>query len=488
MHIKKNSILIIIFTCLPLSLYSLPSKTHNEQIGNNFFGVSSSSLMKNQSIEVKTRYQILSNATSIATDGKVNTYNDLIENISKINPKTAKKLPSIEDLTPLNGGSHRFYNHQGYNADYGIDTSKRAKLWEYNRDKILKPSVSASFGLKPNSALVDIVSAELYSIHMFGDLQEGQERSIKQMKGISSDVSRPVGIINDFDSVLDKNYSKLTGKQKVIVKKYQNELSSLRKKYDTSNYNQTNDLQKLKEYSLQAQSEMSKITQSMNKELGIDVDNAVRRQKGKDIFKTTAIRGIASLSIGVGISILSEGLSNGFDDVSIRNVAKNGVIMAVSTTSYSLIEKGAFLISKKLVKTTEDIALKVAFKSTILLDSVFDVGFSFYDWKKGNISGKHAIRKGAFLVASNLGTDALLFVGLPAIFKATELGTLISGPVGGAITFLIATGTYFIINPIIDKYLLKKDSKDIIKEIKNNPIIVETWTAKFLNDPILQLA
>ena len=483
-------IIAVVFGFFPL--YSLPSNLHNQQIGDAIFRIATWAEMSRKSDSVKIKYYIATNAASIAIDGKLNAYSNLIENVSKLNPSIADKLPDLKDLKQLSGGSHRFYNHQGYYNDYGLDVN-RTKIWVTNRDNILRPSVAAIYGIHENSGLTDIFSSQIYYTHLFGDLQEGKIRSINQMtgssyNGIKYDLRTPAGIITAYTSDGSMSSSKLSTKQQLIQRKYDVDFESLKRKY--ANYKFDGDLKKLRKFSRAAQLEFNEITNQLNLEL-LDLERVKpRTDRLKGALKSSAIGGLEGAGLGITISVLTEGFSKGFDNISWQNTVNTAGVMGFAGVVYPIAKKSTSSLVKGVFGAKPLTAMKVASGVPVCLDLFVDIGSSFYFWKSGQISGKRALRQATMLVVSDLATEAIIAVpSLIASAAATggAAGTIL-GPFGTAVGVgvgvSVSLASYFIINPLIDKLLSSWDTKDILNEIKTEKGIVKVWTAEYFEQPL----
>lgn len=164
----------------------------------------------------KLAYFIVRDAVALAIDEqgikKVDTQkhlDDLKENLRKTKFGKNITLPSSSEFPSLGMGQHRAYNHQGFYYDYRDknDPQKYFNRWMLGRDRVLIPAVSAAFDIPLGDYKAEALAIIFYYVHMAGDLCEGQESSVRQLKPINT-YSR---LIDDFDSAERKI---LKGKQR----------------------------------------------------------------------------------------------------------------------------------------------------------------------------------------------------------------------------------------------------------------------------------
>ncbi len=90
------------------------------------------------------------------------------------------QLPSFKSLKSLGAGTHRYYNHQGFFFEDPFNEMRKER-WLIGRDEILIPSTAAAFNLTVNDPKARIIACIAYYIHMIGDIQEGNLKSMNQL-------------------------------------------------------------------------------------------------------------------------------------------------------------------------------------------------------------------------------------------------------------------------------------------------------------------
>ena len=200
---KKITLLIFVLFSFLSAGYPFSAPRHNADIGAILYGIDTWKDMQRHgqsNYNDILSYYIVSDAVVFAVDYQAigdnssEKYESLKENIGKTSHSFS--LPDKSEFITTGGGSHRAYNHQGFYFNYlanfafmGISeevAQKRQQRWELGRDKVLKPSVAAAFGLGFDDPRVELISVFAYYAHMIGDLAEGEQSSKEQMKELST--------------------------------------------------------------------------------------------------------------------------------------------------------------------------------------------------------------------------------------------------------------------------------------------------------------
>ncbi|WP_300792468.1 hypothetical protein [uncultured Bacteroides sp.] len=217
-RINRTTLLIFILLFSFLSgVYPFSAPRHNTDIGAILYGIDTWKDMQKHgqsNYNDLLSYYIVSDAVVFAVDYQAigdnssEKYESLKENIGKTSHPFS--LPNKAEFITTGGGSHRAYNHQGFYFNYlanyefmGISeeaAQKRQQRWELGRDKVLKPSVAAAFGLGFNDPRVELISVFAYYAHMIGDLAEGEQSSKEQMKELSTYSGLLSSFIKDINS------------------------------------------------------------------------------------------------------------------------------------------------------------------------------------------------------------------------------------------------------------------------------------------------
>ena len=136
-------------------------------------------------------------------------YNDIKRNLMQLGQTNLSgygipNLNAASGFFSLGVGKHRFYNHQGFYADengrYG-DNEKRIQRWTAGK-KLLIGCIRAALSCTPQTA--EVIAVIAYYAHMVGDLAEGAQSSMEQMKPIDTIQGLVTQLFLDLDKALKK--------------------------------------------------------------------------------------------------------------------------------------------------------------------------------------------------------------------------------------------------------------------------------------------
>ena len=485
MKCKTKVIFAVLLCIVSFPCFSHSSAIHNNQLIAALYGYEEGwTAMKIRPASTKVPYYLISDAAYIAID-----YNGSASGAKKLtaindNLKLLGKQPLAEmEWDSLGGGKHRAYNHQGFYFEY-TDDSVKARRWTQGRDLLVKV-VGAALGI--DALRAEIVANEVYTTHMLGDLEEGSIRSIKQ-HGRLQTIS---GTIDDFADNLTKQNNKtgLSFAQRESINRAVAELRSVSTEFHNITTDSPTDVRI--NSAREARDKVSSIVRQMNAGIEVDFnyDQARKINKINTLLASPAINIGGAAFIAGGMSLLSQGLLNGFDSINwTRFALDSGIGLAGSALDYSA-GRMATKLTQSIFKNTNSLGSGVLTAGfAVAADSLIDVGFNMYGYFTGQQTGKQTLRNSALSLTGN-GLAYAASIGINAGVAATTslLSTALGGaaagsvlgPVGNVVGFVLTAGTYIFVNNVLDDVISYFDLAEIKDAARSGPEQIYLWTNEY---------
>lgn len=489
---KKIALFFVYLVCILSFAFCFGYQVHNNQLLSTVYGLSDGwNSMKVLDDVTKIKYYAVTDASFLGIDynGISNSkkINNLVDNLAALG--VSSQAINAIDYPSLGMGTHRAYNHQGFDFDYvksGVaNAAKKQARWDKGRQLMLDTAASA---YDFDNIQSNIFAREQYYVHMLGDLQEGSARSIKPM-GKIGEIS---GLLDDWaqsDRVFAQSIAKSNPVQSRIINEYADELAGLSKGY-TSFTGVTEESRSAAKALMN--NEISDWIKRQNASLDIDTMPQIETPKTKYRFANSLGGNLGVAAIGTGIFTLYNAFSNGgFSNVSLSEIATTGGVFAASAVADTVVTATVPKLAELLKlggKATNGLFLGL----TAVVDTAFDSYGYLQDYFNGRITGLQSARnigisagKNALSLGVAMGANAALtsiFGGGAAAAAASTAA--VSGPPGwiALATVGISIGAYAVFNSLADNVIQYFDLLDIKTSVMNGSADYAGWVDEYIGN------
>lgn len=471
----KKIFILALFIIISLNpVFSYGYKTHNDQMLNTIYGFSDGwNTMKGYDNVTKLRYYAISDAAYVAIDYNGVTNSNKLKAIGNNLKKLGVESEPIDiaNYPSLGMGTHRAYNHQGFDYDYiregAANAAKKQARWATGKQLMISTAKKA-YNLTDVQA--NVLAREQYYIHMLGDLQKGSTKSIKAM----GKIGEIGGLIDDYDLSL-RSYaieiSATNPSQSKQILKQAKKLSNIKKQY--SKYTGITDKSRMAAKTLQ-ENELKGWTKETNEVLDIPT-TAIENKK----FRISKSLGgnMGAAAIGTGVYTLYRAFTGGgFSNISLSEIAYVGGISAAGAVTDTMIEIGVPKLANALSlgsKATGAIFLV----ANALVDTAFDSWGYMSAYNNGIMTGQQAARNIGISVGKNALSGGLSF-GIN-----TGLAIALTNIIPGGAIFVIGSGlslgAYHIINYWSEQIIQYYNLRDIVVSVENGSADYAGWVDQY---------
>lgn len=471
----KNLLFLILLLIIVLSpAFSFGYQTHNDQILNSIYGFSNGwNTMKGYDNTTQVKYYLLSDAAYVAIDyngvSNTNKLDSIDANLKKLGVDST--LINRADYTSIGMGTHRAYNHQGFDYDYfsegAANAAKKQARWSAGKDLMIKTAKSA-YNLNDNQA--NVLAREIYYVHMLGDLQEGSVKSIKLM-GRIGEIS---GLLDDFELSLKKYAREISVTDPYasrIILQQSKKLSKIKKQY--SNYKGVSPETRNAAKKI-VDEDLAEWRDDTNRKLGINLTSAKMNK-----FKIAKSLGgnLGAAAIGTGAYALYRAVTDGgFSNISLSEIAYVGSISAAGAVTDTVIDIGVPQLAKVFRLGTKATGAVFIFANA-LVDSAFDSYGYMSAYNNGFLTGPQAARNIGISLGKNIfagGVSLGINAGLTAILPVFIPGGVIWVLSGG-----LSIGAYHVINNLVEQVIQHFELRDIVISVENGSADYALWVDQY---------
>ena len=467
---KKLCLLLVLIFSMNLA-FSYGYQVHNDQLLSTLYGLPGGwRSLKNYSDVTTLRYYVVTDAAYVAIDYNGITNSNKLLNIKKNLSQLDVDFDQINsiDYPSLGMGSHRAYNHQGFDYDYinaGVANAvKKQSRWNQGKNLMIQTAQKA---YDFSDIQANIFAREQYYIHMLGDLQEGTARSIKTM-GKTGSVS---GLLDDFAQSLNdyaKSVKSIDSKNSRIIHQHADEILEISKKY--SKLTDVTEDSRIAARTVM-NNDLSDEIKKLNDSLDINVLPDIKLPKTKFNFSKTLGSNIGIAAIGTGLfTLYSAAVNGGFGNISLTEIATVGGISLVSATADSIITFGVPKLARFL-KLGSGLTNGLFLGLNTLVDTALDSYWYISEYFKGNQTGWQSARNIGISAGKNiLSAGVAMGVGtlLAHLPGAVAVGAS-TGPVGWIALAVsgVSLFSYFAFNTLAEQAIQYFDLRDFVTSVEN---------------------
>ena len=487
---KRVTLVCLYLVCILNIAFSFGYQIHNNQLLSTVYGLSDGwNSMKVLDDITKLKYYAVTDASFLGIDynGISNSrkLSNLVDNLAELGVDT-QSINAI-DYPSLGMGTHRAYNHQGFDFDYikeGVaNAAKKQARWSRGR-QLMIDTVANAYNF--DNIKSNIFAREQYYVHMLGDLQKGSARSIKLM-GRIGEIS---GLLDDFaqsNRTFAQSISETNHVQSRIINEYADELSGIARSY--TKYTGVTDESRRAAKALM-NDELSDVIRRMNDSLDIDILPQIEVSSSNFNFAKNLGGNLGAAAIGTGIFTLYSAFSNGgLGNVSLSEIATIGGIYVASAAADTLITAAVPKVAK--IFNLGGLATNGLFIGvTAVVDTAFDSYGYIRDYLNGRSSGWQSARnigisvgKNALSLGVSLGANAALtsIFGGSAV-AAASTAAAVAGPPGWIALAVagISIGTYAVFNSLADNIIQYFDIQDVKASVVNGSADYAGWVDDYI--------